>query len=50
MGLAFHQRIHAGFRAIAAAEPERCVLLDASGSEAGVAGAIWGSVRSRLLP
>ncbi len=48
MGLAFHQRIHAGFRAIAAAEPERCLLLDATGTEAAVAAAILGAVRTRL--
>ena len=48
MGLAFHQRIHAGFRAIAEAEPERCVLLDATDTEAGVAAAILRTVRARL--
>lgn len=29
LGSAFHARVHAGFRAIAAADPERCALLDA---------------------
>ena len=48
MGLAFHQRIHAGFRAIAAAEPERCLLLDASGSTASVTATLWQAVRTRF--
>jgi dTMP kinase len=50
LGQDFHARVHAGFRAIAAAEPERCVLLDATGTEAGVAAAILAAVRARLLP
>jgi dTMP kinase len=29
MGLDFHQRLRAGFKAIAAADPERCVTIDA---------------------
>jgi dTMP kinase len=29
MGLDFHQRLRAGFKAIAAAEPTRCVMIDA---------------------
>ncbi len=44
----FHARVHAGFRAIAAAEPERCVLLDATDTEAGVAAAILRTVRARF--
>jgi len=35
--LGFHQRLREGFRAIAAAEPERCCLIDASGGEDAVA-------------
>lgn len=30
MGTAFHERLRAGFRALAEREPERCVLIDAS--------------------
>ena len=30
MGQAFHERLHAGFLAIAQAEPERCVVIDAT--------------------
>ena len=29
LGIAFHQRVRDGFRRIAAAEPQRCVLIDA---------------------
>jgi dTMP kinase len=32
----FHQRLHDGFRAIAASEPRRCVLIDAVGDVAAV--------------
>jgi dTMP kinase len=35
--LSFHQRVQQGFRAIAQAEPQRVVRIDASGSEAQVA-------------
>jgi dTMP kinase len=50
MDAAFHARVRAGFRAIAAEEPDRCLLLDASGTPEGVAGEILKAVRSRLLP
>ena len=36
LGRAFHARVAEGFRAIAAAEPARCVLVDADGNEATV--------------
>jgi dTMP kinase len=36
LGQAFHARVADGFRAIAAAEPARCVLVDADGNEATV--------------
>ena len=32
MGEALHQRLRDGFLAIAAAEPERCVVIDAGGT------------------
>jgi dTMP kinase len=47
-GLAFHERVRESFRAIAAAEPERCVLIDAGGSEAEVAAAVQTACRQRL--
>ena len=42
----FHARIRAGFRAIAAAEPGRCVLVDATGGPESVAGAILRAVQA----
>ena len=46
--LGFHQRLRAAFREIAAAEPERCVLIDASGDTDTVEATIWGAVTQRL--
>lgn len=48
MDLAFHQRLRAGYRAIAKGEPDRCVLIDASGDLETVARAIRSAVRERL--
>jgi dTMP kinase len=45
---AFHARVRDGFRQIAAAEPERCVLVDASGEIEAVHAAIMEAV-DRLL-
>ena len=44
----FHEQLRAGFQAIAAAEPARCVLLDASGSVDDVHGAVVAAVAERL--
>ena len=44
---AFHARVRAGFRAIAAAEPARCVSLDADADPAAVAGAIRAALAAR---
>src|SRR3712207_8063949 len=44
----FHARVRAGFRAIAEAEPARCVVVDAADSPEGVAAAILMAVQSRL--
>ena len=41
-------RVARGFREIAAAEPERCVLVDASGDADMVAGAIFAVLKTRL--
>lgn len=46
----FHARVRAGFRAIAAAEPARCAVVDATDSPEGVAAAIAAAVQSRLSP
>ena len=47
--LAFHWSLREAFAAIAAAEPERCVLIDANADEAEVAAAVWAAVNARLL-
>jgi dTMP kinase len=49
-GLAFHQTLRRAFLDIAAAEPWRCAVIDASGSEGEVAAAIWSAVEARLNP
>ena len=46
--LEFHRRVHQGFQALAAAEPQRIVRIDAEGSLAEVAARIWSVVESRL--
>ncbi|WP_371349025.1 dTMP kinase [Ancylobacter sp. IITR112] len=47
-GLAFHRALREAFRALAADEPERCVLIDASGTPEAVEEAIWQAVSARL--
>jgi dTMP kinase len=44
----FHARVRAGFLEIAAREPERCVLIDATGSIEANAQAIADAVKERL--
>lgn len=44
----FHARVRQGFRDIAAAAPERCVLLPGDGSEAHVHAAIMAALGTRL--
>ena len=48
LGLAFHARIREAFLAIARAEPDRCVVVDAAKAEEEVAGAILAVVQGRL--
>lgn len=47
-GLAFHERLRGAYLALARAEPQRCVLIDAVTDEATVAEAIWSVVQNRL--
>jgi dTMP kinase len=47
-GLMFHRRLRDGFLAIAAAEPDRCVLIDAETSIDAVEAAVWTAVAERL--
>jgi len=48
-GLAFHTRLRAGFQAIAQAEPNRCILIDAAADVDHVDQAVWAAVSGRLL-
>jgi dTMP kinase len=45
----FHQELREAYRQIAAAEPERCVLIDATPDPATVAASVWTALRDRLL-
>ncbi|MDO8295958.1 MAG: dTMP kinase [Caulobacter sp.] len=45
---AFHTRLRAAYLAIARDEPDRCVLIDASGTEDQVADLVWRAVMDRL--
>lgn len=47
-GMAFHERLRAGFQAIAAAEPDRCAIIDAAASIEAVEAAIWSTLTARL--
>ncbi|HUA54833.1 MAG TPA: dTMP kinase [Candidatus Sulfotelmatobacter sp.] len=48
MDPAFHERLRRGFLAIAAAEPARCRVLDATAAIADIHGAVLGAVAERL--
>jgi dTMP kinase len=47
-GLTFHERLREGFLAIAEAEPDRCALIDATGSIEAVEAKVWAAVGARL--
>jgi dTMP kinase len=47
-GLAFHERLREGFLAIARAEPQRCAVVDATGSPDEVEARVWAAVQDRL--
>ena len=49
-GLPFHETLRRAFLDIAAAEPERCVVIAADQSEDELAAAIWAAVEARLDP
>lgn len=48
--LAFHEKLRAGYLGLAAREPGRCSVVDASRPVEEIAAGIWDVVRSRLLP
>jgi dTMP kinase len=45
----FHDGLRDAYRQIAAAEPQRCVLIDANAAPGVVAARVWTAVRDRLL-
>ncbi len=45
----FHHELREAYRQIAAAEPQRCVLIDANAEPDTVAATVWDSLRDRLL-
>ncbi|MFO7297925.1 MAG: dTMP kinase [Pseudomonadota bacterium] len=47
--LSYHERLRDGFLMIATAEPERCVVVDATQRPEEVAEQIWGTIEMRLL-
>ena len=47
-GLAFHERLRAGFLAIAEREPGRCAVIDAAADMDAVTEAVWSAVGARL--
>jgi dTMP kinase len=47
--LGFHEGLREAYRQIAAAEPQRCVLIDANAVAGIVAARVWTAVRDRFL-
>jgi dTMP kinase len=45
----FHEGLRDAYRQIAAAEPQRCVLIDANADTGIVAARVWSAVRDRFL-
>ncbi len=45
----FHEGLRDAYRQIAAAEPQRCVLIDANAAPGVVAARVWTAVRDRFL-
>jgi dTMP kinase len=48
--LAFHEKLREGFRTLAAGEPDRCVLIDATLPKDEVAEQVWRAVVKKLDP
>jgi len=46
----FHDKLREAYLALAAAEPDRCVIIDASAPKEKVARQVWKAVNSRLQP
>src|ERR1700687_25046 len=47
--LKFHQDLRDAYRQIAAAEPQRCVLIDANADASTVAAKVWAALRDRFF-
>jgi len=45
----FHQELREAYRQIAAADPRRCVLIDATAEPAIVAAHVWAALRDRFF-
>jgi dTMP kinase len=45
----FHQQLREAYRQIAAAEPKRCVLIDANADATKVAASVWAALRDRFF-
>jgi dTMP kinase len=45
----FHQELRDAYRQIAAGEPQRCVLIDATGDPGAVAASVWTTLRDRFF-
>jgi dTMP kinase len=46
--VAFHERLRRGFLAIAAAEPRRCLVIDAAQPAEAIADAVWAAIVDRF--
>ena len=46
----FHDKLRQAYLALAAAEPDRCVIIDAAAPKETVAKQVWKAVNSRLQP
>jgi dTMP kinase len=49
-GIEFHEKLREAYLAVAAGDPDRCVVIDASATKEDVAKSVWQAVQSRLEP
>jgi dTMP kinase len=48
--LDFHERLRQGFLEVAKADPHRCQVIDATGTQEKIAADVWAVVQRRMLP